>query len=155
MARRIYQGLQSSFLQVNIAEIVIHKAVEPDPEVGFFEADGLTGERSTEIDFLAVQTQSAATGDHNGAVVEGIVRFRNALIGSDGSRVDLRRALDGESFMGTLVVEVLNEDIELGLLLKEIGAGWSSGFLLESQVHAFMPAVLLRMTGANAFDADA
>ena len=36
-------------------------------------ADRVTGQASTEIDFLAVQSQTA--GDHHCLVVEGVVRF--------------------------------------------------------------------------------
>jgi hypothetical protein len=55
----------------------------------------------------------------------------------------------------TFVVELLDEDIELSLLLKQIGAGWPCGFFLEGQVHALVTAILLRMTRPNAFNADA
>ena len=48
------------------------------------DADGLAGERSTEINFLAVQAQAAATGDDDGPVVKRIVRLGDALIGSGG-----------------------------------------------------------------------
>jgi hypothetical protein len=53
------------------------------------------------------------------------------------------------------VVVLLQEDIELGLLLQKVGAGGAGGFLLEGEVHAFVAAVLLGMTGLDAFDADA
>jgi len=56
--------------------------------------------------------------------------------------------------MRALVVELLQEGIELGLLLQQIGAGRARGFFLQRQVHALMPAVLLRMSGSDAFDGD-
>src|SRR4029077_17953121 len=40
----VLQGLQGFFLQINIAEIVIHKTNQPDAMVDFFDADGLAGE---------------------------------------------------------------------------------------------------------------
>jgi len=46
------QELQGFFLQINLAEIVIHKADQPDAVVDFFEADGLTGKRYAEVDLL-------------------------------------------------------------------------------------------------------
>jgi hypothetical protein len=49
----------------------------------------------------------------------------------------------------------LNSSIELGLLLQDIAARGTSRFLLQGQMHAFMPAVLLRMTGLDALDRDA
>jgi hypothetical protein len=55
----------------------------------------------------------------------------------------------------TFIVELFNEGIELGLLLQQISAGWTSGFFLQGQMHALVAAVLLRMTGPNTFDADA
>ena len=47
--------------------------------------------------------------------------------------------------MGPFVVELLDEGVELGLLLEEIGAGRAGGFLFQRQVHALVAAVLLRM----------
>ena len=97
---------------------------------------------------------TAAVGDDDGLVVKRVVRFRNSLIRAAGRRVDFGRTFHVERFVRALVVELLDEGIELGLLLKQIGACGPSGFFLERQVHAFMTAVLLGMTGADSFDAD-
>ena len=40
-------------------------------------------------------------------------------------------------------------------LLGGIGCSRPGGFLLEGQLHTLMPAVLLRMSGLDAFDGDA
>jgi len=50
----ILGGLQSTFLQVDVTEIVIHKADEPDAVFDFLDADGLTSQRLAQIDFLAM-----------------------------------------------------------------------------------------------------
>src|SRR5581483_3202202 len=120
-----------------------------------FDADGLAGQGSTQVDFLTKKTQAAAAGDHDGPIVEGVVRLRNAVVGPGGGGIDLGRRLHVQSLVGTLVIEVINKIIKLGLLLQDVGSSGSSGFLLERQVHAFMAAVLLRMTGTDALDADA
>src|SRR6185312_16460668 len=96
-----------------------------------------------------------AVGDDDRLVMERVEEFLNALIRAAGRRVDLGRTLHVESFVRSFVVKLLEEGIELGLLLKQVGAGWASGFFFERQVHALMPAVLLRMTRPDAFDADA
>ena len=57
--------------------------------------------------------------------------------------------------MRTLAIELFHEDVELSLLLQDIGAGRAGGFLLERQMHAFMAAVLLGMTRLDALDRDA
>src|SRR3954470_15835568 len=57
--------------------------------------------------------------------------------------------------MGPLLVEFLDEVVELGLLLKDIGSSGPGGLLFEGQMHAFMTAVLLGMAGLDALDADA
>ena len=49
--------------------------------------------------------------------------------------------------MGSLLIELLKESIELGLLLQDVGAGGASGFFLQGEMHAFMPAVLLGHNG--------
>jgi len=55
----------------------------------------------------------------------------------------------------TLVVEDLDKLVETSLLLKKIGGCRFAGFFLQGQVHAFMTAVLLRMTGLDSFATDA
>jgi hypothetical protein len=57
--------------------------------------------------------------------------------------------------MRTLVVEDLEELVEPSLLLQEISTRWLGGFFLQSAMHTFVTAVLLRMAGLEPFDADA
>ena len=121
----------------------------------FFDADGLTGEDLAEINFLAAQTDAAAAGDHDGFVVEGIVDVRQSGVGTRGRLIDLGRAFHVQGFVRTFVVEDLDKVVEAGLLLKEVGGGRLGGFFLQSEMHAFMTAVLLRMAGLDAFDANA
>jgi hypothetical protein len=46
--------------------------------VDFFDAHGLAGEDRAEIDFFLAQTDAAATRDHDGFIVEGIVNVSQA-----------------------------------------------------------------------------
>jgi len=91
--------------------------------------DGLTGEGYAEVDLLVVQAKTSAVGDNNGAVAERVVRFGDAAIGAEGRRVDLGGAFDGESFMRPFLIELLQEGVELGLLLQDVGTRRTSGFL--------------------------
>jgi hypothetical protein len=56
--------------------------------------------------------------------------------------------------MRPVVVEILDEVIELPLLLEEVFGGRFGGFLLERQMHALVAAILLRIAGFDALDAD-
>ena len=56
--------------------------------------------------------------------------------------------------MGSLEVELLDEVIEAGLLLEEVGPCGFGGLLFQGEVHALMPPVLLRVAGLDAFDLD-
>ena len=51
-------------------------------------------------------------------------------------------------------IELADEDIEAFPLLQAVGARRTGCFLLEGEVHALVTAVLLRMTGLDAFDPD-
>ena len=55
-------GFEPACLVVEVAEIVVHEADEPNPIVGLFDADGLAGKDLAEIDLLAVEADAAARG---------------------------------------------------------------------------------------------
>ena len=57
--------------------------------------------------------------------------------------------------MRTFVVEDIDEFVETGLLLKEIGGRGLGGFFFQGEMHAFVTAILLRVARLDAFDADA
>jgi len=63
-------------------QVVMHEADEPDAVADLFDADGLTGERLAETDLFAIDAESAAAGDGDGLVVEGIVEVPDAGVGS-------------------------------------------------------------------------
>src|SRR5215813_8156657 len=79
-AEWVVEGLQGLLLQVEISEIVMHEADEPDPLVDFLDAELLAGQHGRDVDLLAVQAQATAGGDDNVAIVEGIAEFRQAGI---------------------------------------------------------------------------
>jgi hypothetical protein len=123
LGQRGCQRAAGLFLQIDVTEIVVHKADQPNTVVDLFDAHGLTRERGAEHDFLFENANPPAVGNKSGPIVEGIGEFSYAAIGSRGGLVCLGRVLHTESFMGALVVELVNEGLELGLLLKEVGAG--------------------------------
>jgi len=55
----------------------------------------------------------------------------------------------------SFLVEDLDELIEACLLLQEIRGRWFGSFFFQSEMHAFMSAVLLRMARLDAFNANA
>jgi hypothetical protein len=65
--------------------------------VDFLDTDGLSGEGNAEVDLLVIEAETSAAGEHDGAVVERVVRFGEASIGARGRRVDLGRAFHGHS----------------------------------------------------------
>jgi uncharacterized protein DUF1552 len=77
LARRVFEGLQSFLLQIDKAQIVLHKADQPDANVDFLDTDGLARQGFAEIDFLPVKADAAAAGDDHGSVVKRIVRIGN------------------------------------------------------------------------------
>src|SRR5580692_483235 len=56
--------------------------------------------------------------------------------------------------MRSLLVVIVDEGIELGLLLQEVLPRRFGGFFLQGQVHAFVPTVLLWITRLDTLDAD-
>ena len=62
--------MQSSFLQIGVAKIVIHKADQPNAFLDFFDTDSLTSEDRAEIDFFAAKTDTSAAREVDGFVME-------------------------------------------------------------------------------------
>jgi hypothetical protein len=56
--------------------------------------------------------------------------------------------------MGPLGIELRNEGIKLRLLLQEVGTCRFCRLLLQRQVHAFMTAILLRVTRLDPLNAN-
>src|SRR5215471_5058777 len=104
-------------LQIEVPQIIIHKADQPYVVMNLLDADGLSSKDLAEIDFFGAQTDAATAGDHDGFVVEGIVDVRQPGVGTGGRLVDLRRAFHIQSFVWALVVKDLNESVEVSLLL--------------------------------------
>jgi len=148
------QRFEHPSFQIEIPQIIIHKADQPDVVVHFFDAHRLSGKDLAEIDFLVAQTDATATRDHDGFVVERIVDVRQADVGTWGRLVDLCRTLHIQRFMGRFVVEDLDQLVEAGLLLKKIGGGGFGRFFFQGEVHAFVTAVLLGMSWRDGFNAD-
>src|SRR5258708_40308603 len=151
-AKRVVERLQSFFLQIDVAEIVLHKADQPNTFFDFFDPQGLSCEDRAEINFFAVQADASAVGDVNNAVVKRISKFWQAAVAADGGSVDFRGALHFPSLFGPPVVEFFEKIIEFGLLLQAVSPPGARGLRFEREVHAFMPALLLWSNGLDAFD---
>ena len=57
--------------------------------------------------------------------------------------------------MRSFVIELFQENVELSLLLQDVGARRTGGFFLQGQMHTFVTAVLLGMTRADPLNGDA
>lgn len=91
-SERVVEGLQSLFLQVGIAEVLMDQADEPGAIIDFLDADGLTGQANAAINLFAIQAEATAVGDDDGFVAERIVRFADATVRSWRRRINLSGA---------------------------------------------------------------
>ena len=92
-AKRVLQGLQSPLLKIDVTEIIIHKANQPNTVVDLFDAYRLTSQRSAEIYFLFENADPSAVGDQNCPIVKRIGEFSDALIGPRGRLITSYREL--------------------------------------------------------------
>ena len=56
--------------------------------------------------------------------------------------------------MGSFVIELLQEGVELGLLLQDVGPRRTGGFFLKGEMHAFTTTVLLEMAWLDPLNGD-
>ena len=59
---------------------------------------------------------------------EGLLEYRQSLVGAGRGLIDLGRALHAQGFVRTFLVEDVDEVVEPGLLLKEVETGRLGGF---------------------------
>src|SRR2546430_3422160 len=79
---RIFEWFEHPSLQIEVAQIIIHKAHEPDVVLHFLDADGLAGEDCAEVDFLFAEADAPAVCHHDRSIVERIVDVGQALVGT-------------------------------------------------------------------------
>ncbi|WP_192252378.1 hypothetical protein [Mesorhizobium caraganae] len=75
-----WSGSEPTCLVIEVSQIIIHEAAQPDVVLDLFDADGLAGEDDTEVDLLAIVADAAAGGDDDGLVVKRIIEVRQASI---------------------------------------------------------------------------
>jgi hypothetical protein len=56
----VLQGLQGFFLQINIAEIEIHKTDQPNAVVDLLDTDGLARKGYAEVDLLVIEAKTSS-----------------------------------------------------------------------------------------------
>jgi hypothetical protein len=64
--------LQGSLLQVEISNIIVHEADEPNAFVDLFDAELSAGQHDGDVDLLAVHAETTAGCDDDISIVEGI-----------------------------------------------------------------------------------
>jgi hypothetical protein len=69
---RVVEGLQSFLLQIDEAEIVAHRADEPNTIVDFLDSETLSGEHGKDVHALCVHADTSAGGDERIAIMQWI-----------------------------------------------------------------------------------
>src|SRR5271154_2892445 len=141
---------------IDDAQVDVGEANDPISEHGFGDADRFADERLAEKDELAAPSDLAVAADAADGVV-GVVPglVDRAGIGPRRGPVAAGRRHLAERFVWTVIVEVVAEAVEAGLLVGERGGGRVRGLGLERAMHALMPAILLGCAGLDALQADA
>ena len=70
--------MQGFLLQVEVAEIVVHEAGEPNAVVDFPDAEALAGQHGGDVNPLVVQAEASASRNEYVAVVQRIGQFRQS-----------------------------------------------------------------------------
>ena len=111
--------------------------------------------KTTEIYFAAFEAYPATPGDADRVVVKRGGEFLKSPVDAGRSHVELSGDFHAQGLVWPCVVIALEEGIEAGLLLEDVGGGGLGGFRLEGEMHAFVPTILLRRTGLDALEVEA
>jgi hypothetical protein len=88
LGRTDFERFEQPSLQIEIFQIIIHKADQPDVVLHFLDADGLPGKHRAEIDFFLAETNAAAMRNYNRSVVEWVVDVRQSLVRTRRGLID-------------------------------------------------------------------
>ena len=122
----------------------------PDPVIDGLQPDILLFDDLRDIDPMTVPSYSPVCADEPNFEVAGILdRRKRAGKGTWRGLVDRCRGFLAKGFMGTLVVELPAEGLELSLLSRFVSSWRSCRFRFESLVHSLVPTVLLRLSGLD------
>jgi hypothetical protein len=72
--------LQGFLLQVEVSEIIVHEADEPNALVDLLYTELLAGQHGGDVDPLSMQAEASAGGDENVAIVERIGQFGQTIV---------------------------------------------------------------------------
>ena len=75
-------GSKFARLLVEVSEIIVHKADQPNLVAHLFDTNALAGEDDAEIDLAAIEADAAACGHGGGSIVERIIELRQTSVGS-------------------------------------------------------------------------
>ena len=90
--------MQGSLLQIDIAQIIVDEGDEPNSLVDFLDTEALSGQDGGNVDFLSVDADTAAGGDEDVAVVEGVFEVGEAplvLVAIDISKLRNDALIEG------------------------------------------------------------
>src|SRR6478736_219619 len=78
----VLDRFEPACLLVEVPEIAVHKADQPNLVAHLFDTNALAGEDDAEIDLAAIEADAAACGHGGGSIVERILELRQTSVGS-------------------------------------------------------------------------
>jgi hypothetical protein len=79
-AEWVVEELQGLLLEVEVSQIVVHEADQPNAIVDFLDAERLPGQHGRDVDLLAIQAEPSAGRDEDVAVIERKGQLGQAVI---------------------------------------------------------------------------
>ncbi len=137
-------------------EVDVGETNDPVAAVGLGDADGFALQRFADEDQVAAPLDGPV-GAHPAHGVPGIVPGLVQAFGVRPQRgpVERRRRLLAKRLVGTVVVEVLAEAVEAGLLPARARGRRLGSLGLQGPMHALVPPVLLGLAGLDTLQRDA
>jgi hypothetical protein len=77
--KRIIERLQGLFFKVDVAKVIVHERHDPRVFIDFLESECLTLEHLRDVDLLVVKANASAGGDHQAAIVEGVIQLTKRI----------------------------------------------------------------------------